>query len=107
MRPIYSTVTGVANGDVIPLDIYLDGEVALGVDVTGTITFTVEYTYDDIWDEAFNPATATWYAVTGLTGGSADADAVLSAPPRAVRIRNSAGTGSARLVVIQSGLITA
>ena len=108
MRPIYDTVSGApTNGTVIPLDIYLDGEVALGVVVTGTITFTVEYTYDDVWDENFNPATATWFSVTGLTGGSADADAVLTAPPRAVRIRTTAGTGSAVLAVIQSGLLSA
>lgn len=105
MRPVYLTVNAVEDSVVAPLDIYLHGEVALGVDITGTETVTVEYTYDDVWDENFNPATATWYAVTGLTAVTADADAVLSAPPRGVRIRGTAGTGSATLAIVQSGLL--
>lgn len=106
MRPIYSTVTGVANGQVIPIDQYLNPtNIALGVTVSGTITYTVEYTYDDVFDPAFNPATAAWFDVTGLVGLTVDGDAALTAPPRAVRIRTTAGTGSATLAVIQAGLI--
>lgn len=106
MRPIYSSVTGVGNGDVIPVDQYLSPtNISLGVTVSGTITYTVEYTYDDVFDPAFDPGTASWFDVTGLAGQTADADAALTAPPRAVRIRTTAGTGTATLALIQAGAI--
>ena len=106
MRPIRISVTGVGNGDVIPIDQYLNPTtIALGVTVDGTITYTVRYTYDDVFDPNFTPAGAEWFDVTGLAAQSANADAALTAPPSAVQLITSAGTGTATLNLLQAGLI--
>jgi len=106
MRPITYSITGVGDGAVIPIDIYQNPTtISLGVVVSGTITFTVQYTYDNVFDPNFNPATATWFAVTGLTAGSANADAALTAPPHGVRMITTAGTGTATLTLTQAGVM--
>lgn len=107
MRPITVSQTGAGSTAVIPIDQYLNPTtIALGVVVDGTVTFTVEYTYDDCFASDFNPATATWFPITGLTAGSANADAALTAPPRAVRLTVTAGAGTATLTLVQAGAIS-
>ena len=103
MRPISVTVTGVANSVPIPMDYTLPGfSVGIGCVVTGTVTYTVEHTFDDIWASGFDPATATWFPNTGITAKNASIDGNYAFPVRAIRLRISAGTGSVTMHVIQS-----
>ena len=70
MRPIVTSVTGVGEGPVVVLDKYATPlNVGLVVVVTGTITYTVQHTFEDPFDENFNPATATWFTTPGFHGG--------------------------------------
>lgn len=104
MRPVVSTVTGVGNGAVIPLDMYRSpAQVSINVQVIGTITYQVQYTFDDPFDPAFNPGTAVWYNQSVLTG-SGNTDSNLAYPARAVRLTTSAGTGTARMTVLTAGI---
>ncbi len=105
MRPV--TVTAGASpaaSNVVPLDYRnAPATVALGVKISGTVTYLVEYTFDDVFDPAFNPGTANWRPHPTLSG-SADADSNLAYPARGIRIRTTAGTGSATLTIVTAGI---
>lgn len=105
MRPVVVTLSAVGVSNPIPLDIDCNPfSVGLGLDVSGTNTSTVEYTYDDPFDPSFDPATATWHPHPSLTDKTASAEAQQVYPVRAVRLNMSARTnGSARLSVLQAG----
>lgn len=109
MRPVTMTTTDASGGEkstsICPPDVYITPfNVTLDVDVTGAATYTVEYTNDDIWAAGYNAATGVWKAVTGLSAASADAEATLISPVRGIRMRQTAGGGSASLRVTQAGV---
>ncbi len=104
MRPIRVTVTNTANSAVIPLDRYpTPFNVGLGCDVTsGTPTYTVQYTFDDVFASAFDPATAKWFDHASLSAKTADADSNIAFAVTGVRITQT-GTGVTTMTVIQAG----
>lgn len=108
MRPITLTTSDASGGEqstpVCPLDWRITPfQITLAADVTGTATFTVEYTSDDVFSATFNAATALWFPVTGMSAATADASATLISPVTAIRMRQTAGNGSVRLRVQQAG----
>jgi len=104
MRPVVLSVTGVGNSVPDPLDHFLTPfNVSLAVVVTGTITYTVQYTYDDVFAANYNPATGNWLPHPSLTAQTATKDSNIAYPVRAVRLTTSAGTGTATMTVIQAG----
>lgn len=107
MRPVRQVLSagGAEVGAPIPIDQYQDPtNIGLAVVIDATATFVVEHTFDDVWDEAFNPATATWFPHPTLAG-SANADGNLAFPPIAVRIRLTANTGSVTFTLVQAGAV--
>lgn len=62
---------------------------SFAADVTGTITFVVEVTYDNI---AFHLVAAS---------GTASVDGAITSPIAGIRARSTAGTGSLVLTTIQ------
>jgi hypothetical protein len=71
--------------------------------VTGIVTYTVQYTFDDVFASGFSPASANWVDHPSLTAQTATKDSNIAYPVRGVRINVTAGTGTARLTVIQAG----
>ncbi len=107
MRPVRVTTTGISTSEVIPIDQYLNPtNIGLGVDITGVVTVTIEHTFDDVFDEAFNPATATWFPHPTLAAISADMDGNYAFPPTGVRINQTAGAGTTILNLIQAGAVS-
>lgn len=106
MRPIRQTRTAAGVTPPIPLDHYRQPfNVGIGVSVTGTLTFDVEHTFDDVYAAGFNPATATWYKNTTLTGRTTSTDGNYAFPVMAVRLNITAFTsGSATITVLQAGM---
>lgn len=102
-RPWTTTVTGVANSPVYPVDGHRNAGIALGVKVSGTITYKVQHTFDDVFAKAFDPSTATWYDHPSLTG-SANLDSNYAYLPRGIRLITTAGTGSATLTALPMNL---
>lgn len=98
-RPWTVTVTAVAVSPVYPVDIHSSAGIAMGVKVTGTITFKVQHTYDDVFAAGFDPANASWIDHPTLAG-SADEDSNYAYLPRGIRLNNTAGTGTATLTII-------
>ena len=80
MRPVVYTVTGVGNSPVYAMDLYISpANVGLAVIVTGTITYTVQYTFDNVFAAGYSPASGNWFNHPTLTG-SASANSNVSYP---------------------------
>lgn len=106
MRPIRVAVSGgVGASNPVPLDHYIGPfNVGLGVVVSGTLTYTVQHTFDDIHADGFDPDTATWFDNAGLTNQTATNDGNYAFPVTAVRLNVSAYTsGTAVMTVVQAG----
>ncbi len=104
MRPVTYSITGVGTSNVNPTDHYVSPfNVALSVVVSGTITYTVQYTFDDVFASNFNPSTANWTDHPSLTTQSTTKDSNIAYPVRGVRLKTTAGTGTATLTIIQAG----
>lgn len=106
MRPITRSLTGVANDVPTPLDIYLTPfNVTIQVIVTGTITYSVQWTNDDVFASGYNPATGNWFAAaTNLTNATDNEVGTLQSPVTATRLITTAGTGTATMRVTQAGV---
>lgn len=95
------TVTTSAASPMVPLDFNnVPFAVGLGCVITGTVTYTAQHTFDDIFDPRVNP---TWIdqPVTGISGKSANADGNYAFPVKATRVNTTAGSGSVAMTVIQ------
>jgi hypothetical protein len=104
MRPVYLTQTGVGTSPVCPLDHYLNPfNVGLSGSVQGSATYSVEYTFDDVYSPTFDPATATWVTHGDLFGMTKTASSNLLFAVTGVRLKVTAGSGTVTLAVIQSG----
>lgn len=95
--------TGVGASQVVPLDQYISPfNVSLGIEVTGTVDVTVEYTFDDVFGDA--PGPFSWTDHPDLTNVTADADGTFISPVSACRLLTNSGIGTAVLRIIQAGL---
>lgn len=104
MRPAVYTVTGTQQSDVYtPSERVTPFNVGLGVTVTGTSNYTVQYTFDNVFAANYSPASGNWVNHPSLTGLTASADSNIAYPVRGIRIIANSGAGSARLTVIQAG----
>lgn len=78
--------------------------IGLGCVISGTVTYTVQHTYDDPFAAGFTAAGATWFDHSTLAAKSANADGNYAFPPRAISVNVTAGTGTVTVNVVQSGL---
>jgi hypothetical protein len=104
MRPVTVSQTGVGNSPWIPLDIHQNPfNVTLAVEVTGTVTYSVVWTTDDIWNVTNPTATA---GPNNLQAATTNQVGDVVYPVTAVQLQVTAGTGTAQLRVIQSGTMS-
>jgi hypothetical protein len=75
--------------------------VGVGVVVSGTVNYTIQHTFDDVFDSTVTP---TWFNHPSLTAQAVSADGNYAFPIRAVKILVNSGTGSATATVIQAGI---
>lgn len=103
MRPAVVTVSGVNNSPVYAIDKYISpSNMGLAVVVSGTITYKVQYTFDDIFASGYAPASGNWFDHPTLTG-SASLNSNIAYPVAGIRLITTAGSGSATLTIIQAG----
>jgi len=103
MRRAEFTVTGVGNANPYPVDTYISpSNMGLAVIVTGTITYKVQYTFDDVFASGYSPASGYWFDHPTLVGSSS-ANSNVAYPVTAIRIITTAGTGSVNFIIIQAG----
>lgn len=108
MRPIRVTVNSQAASAVIPLDTYQDPfNVSIGVVLSAgaSLTYSVQHTFDDVYANNFDPATATWFTNSGLSAKTTSLDGNYAFPITAVRLNvTTYSSGSATMTVIQAGM---
>lgn len=106
-RPVYLSVTSTAapsnvhrpNLHTTPFNIGLGAIV-----VSGTPTYTVEHTFDDVFASTFNPATATWFPHAQLAAKVSTLDGNYAFPVQGIRVKMDSGSGEVRLVLLQAGI---
>jgi len=106
MRPVVQVVSGANVSAVIPIDrSQSPATAAIGVKISATATYTVEYTYDDVFSPSFSPASATWFPHPTLTAKTANADSNLAYPAMGIRLNVAANTGTVTMTYITAGII--
>ena len=96
-----TSTTGASN--VLPTDLYISPfNVGFGVVVTGTVTYTVQHTFD-------NPQTVTsptWFSHPTIALKTDNQDGNYAFPVAAVRLLVTASTGAytANMTLIQAGV---
>ena len=105
MRRIDLTQTGVGASAVSPMNLNTSPfNIGFAVIVTGTVNYTVQHTFDDVFSPAFNAGTATWFAHPTIASLGANADGNYAFPVTAIRLLVNSGGGTARLVLLQAGI---
>lgn len=105
MRPIYLTQSGSGASSPIPLDwrnnIFT---VSIGTVVTGTQTYSIEYTLDPPYANDPDYVTPTWVPFTEATAENAAVNFSSISPVRAIRLNVTSYTsGSIRLQIVTAG----
>ena len=108
MRPITLSTSnasgGSKNSNPAVLDYYGRPEVSLQVVVTGTATWTVQQTLDNVLDAT---ATITYFDhpdTANMVTQTVSRQGNYAYIPTAVRLQQTAGSGSAVLTIVQAGL---
>ena len=106
MRQIRVSTSGVSISNPVVVDLHGRPEISLQVDVTGSATYSVQQTLDNLYDTTITPV---WFdhPDTNLVAATADKQGNYAYVPAAIRLNQTAGAGSAVLTVIQAGLARA
>lgn len=106
MRPVQVSVVGSSGGpatngisQIIPLDrMQVRISVGVGTYVSGTATWSVQHTYDDITNSSVTP---TWFTLSSLSSVTSNTDSKYDWPVQAIRLVVTGGTGTVTLIAIQ------
>src|ERR1700744_706707 len=97
MRQVVLSQTGAGQSAPIILDQYIkDFQVTVSCVVTGTVAYSLQYTYDNV----FNVASPTWWTDSDIIVGTAgNAETTFDNPVFALRINQASGTGTVTATV--------
>jgi hypothetical protein len=107
MRPIQVSVSDASgeakNSNPAVLDYYGQFGVSIQVVVTGSATYTVQQTLDNPLEASVTP---TWFAHPdpNMVAQTVNRQGNYAYNPVAVRVRQTAGSGSVAMTVLQTGL---
>lgn len=86
----------VCVGPTVPLNrLEVDFQISLGVDISGTINYTVQHCLRDI--RAANPSTLTWWPHSSLVSKTVDTDGNYASPVSATRLLINSSTSGATI----------
>ena len=101
MRQQIATKTGTGSSNVLPMDLYISPfNVGFGVVATGTVTYTVQHTFED----PQTVASPVWFPHPTITGKSDNQDGNYAFPVAAIKVIVTAGAGTATMTLIQAGV---
>lgn len=83
----------VSVSPTIPLEWRSNAQAAMTADISGTINFTVEETYANVYDAA--PSTLAWASITALAAKTADTSGAATLGANAVRFKTNTVTAGA------------
>ena len=102
MRPIVVRQTGAGSSSAVPMDHYQSPfNVGFAVVVDGTVNYTVQHTFDDIFDASVTP---TWFNHPSIASQAANANGNYAFPVTALRVTVNSGSGPATMTIIQAGM---
>lgn len=105
MRPTTISKTGTGSTAPIPMLLFVTPfNVGIGVVVSGTVNYTVQHTFDDVWATDYTASSGTWYNHASLASQAANADGNYAFPVTAIRLTVNSGSGTATMTVIQAGV---
>ena len=108
MQVVTASKTGVGQSRPVRLDDFAPSQTSIQVDVTGTVTYTVETTLDDPNDPIAPVAVGSMLWVpssdVNVVGATASQQSNFLFAPCYVRLNVTAGTGTATLKVLQSSV---
>lgn len=111
MRTIRHTVSEQGVSPPVVLDQYNQPfNVGIGIALSSgaTLEYSIQHTYDDVFDPGFDPATATWIDNIDIVSGTMNGNASYQylAPVVAVRLNVTSYTsGDATMTVTQAGIM--
>lgn len=109
MRQIVVTLSdasgGAKNSDPIPIDIHGRPEISLQVDVTGTANWTVQQTLDNPFTTPAGSIVWFNHPDANMVSQTVDRQGNYAYVPAAIRLQLASGTGSAKLTIVQAGIL--
>lgn len=104
-RPMTLNSSGVSVSGLAPLCGYIAPFlVTINTVVTGTATYTLQLTNDDIQAAAYTPSSGNWKSLASMTGATTSDIVSITYPVTAVRVNQTVGSGSVAAIVQQAGL---
>jgi hypothetical protein len=106
MRRQVASVTGVGVSAPVVFGTYTSPfNIGFGTVVTGTGTYNIEHTFDDVFAANYTPATGNWYIHPNFTGVAVRGDGNYAYPITAARVNVLTSTASMVVVAtfIQAG----
>ena len=101
MRQQIATKTGTGSSNVLGMDTYISPfNVGFGVVATGTVTYTVQHTFDNVQ----TVASPVWFSHPTIAGKSDNQDGNYAFPVAAIKVLVTAGAGTAAITLIQAGI---
>lgn len=98
-NPSVVTKTGTGTSAWIPVDHTQNAfAIGFGCVTSGTVTYDVQHTFDNIYDSTVTPTAFTHSSVTGKT---ANQDGNYAFPIKAIRLNVTAGTGTVTITILQ------
>ena|SRR5882672_5539710 len=99
MRPQTYITAGTGASPWFPMDWYQTPfNVGIGVEISATATYTVEHTFDDVFDSTVTPVA---FANSGMTAQTTNKDGNYAFPVRAIRLNVAATTGTVQITILQ------
>jgi len=91
------------NSQIIPIDYASDSACAIAVDISGTINYTVEESFNLMNNSSIAPADTVWTAITAFSGKTADVKGTASLGATAIRfvVNSYTNTAEAQMYVSQ------
>lgn len=104
--PVKISQTGIGSSGIYKFNYMICGTaVAIQAVLTGTATYSIQFTLDDVEAKDFDPSTANWGTLAGvLTNATTSRNSFFIAPFQAIRINISSGTGTVVATFCQSGV---
>jgi hypothetical protein len=95
MRRQVASVTGVGVSAPVAFGTYTSPfNIGFGVTVSGTGTFNIEHTFDDVFAAGYTPAAGNWYTHPSFSASAARGDGNYAFPITAARINVLTSTAS-------------
>ena len=101
MKQQIASKTGTGSSAILTTDLYISPfNVGFGVVTTGTVTYTVQHTFDNVQ----TVTSPVWFAHPTIAGKSDNQDGNYAFPVAAVKLLVTAGDGTAAITMIQAGI---